>query len=316
MNGTDRKIEIFAPFGEAWELTKTILFKPFDIGKWFVIGFAAFLASLSGGAQLNTPRRFGFGNSDWNFHSVTHNAGGTSDHFPLWMIPVVLIVAVIVLAIVVALLWVGSRGRFIFTDCIVRNRGAIQEPWREFNREANSFFWFALLVAAAALVLLGICALPMLLPLIAHGNLAGVIGLSFGMILFVGVLIIIALVWNVVSQLMIPIMYRQRCSAMAAFRQAIALIMQHPGPVLLYLLFLIVLTIAAAMVGCVSACITCCITAIPYIGTVILLPLYVLLHSYTLLFVRQFGPKYDAWAATAPPDDPSVPPLAPEVAPV
>jgi len=31
MNGTEPKIEIFKPFGEAFELTKKILFQPFDL---------------------------------------------------------------------------------------------------------------------------------------------------------------------------------------------------------------------------------------------------------------------------------------------
>ena len=46
MNGSEPKIEIFKPFGEAFELTKKILFQPFDLKKWFVIGFAAWLANL------------------------------------------------------------------------------------------------------------------------------------------------------------------------------------------------------------------------------------------------------------------------------
>src|SRR5438552_18855003 len=49
MNGSEPKIEIFKPFGEAFELTKKILFQPFDLKKWLVIGFAAWLANLGGG---------------------------------------------------------------------------------------------------------------------------------------------------------------------------------------------------------------------------------------------------------------------------
>src|SRR4029450_7389390 len=49
MNGVESRIEIFKPFGEAFELMKKILFQPFDFKKWLVIGFAAFLASLSAG---------------------------------------------------------------------------------------------------------------------------------------------------------------------------------------------------------------------------------------------------------------------------
>ncbi len=64
----------------------------------------------------------------------------------------------------VVLLWVGCRGRFIFTDCIVRNRGAIAEPWREFRREGNSFFLFSLLVGLIVIAIIAIAFVPVLLP--------------------------------------------------------------------------------------------------------------------------------------------------------
>ena len=55
MNGPARKIEILAPFNQAIELTRLILFRPFDITKWLVIGFAAFLSGWfnSGGGSIN-----------------------------------------------------------------------------------------------------------------------------------------------------------------------------------------------------------------------------------------------------------------------
>jgi hypothetical protein len=53
MNGAEPKIEIFKPFAEAFELMKRILFQPFDVKKWFVIGLAAWLANLSGGGGFN-----------------------------------------------------------------------------------------------------------------------------------------------------------------------------------------------------------------------------------------------------------------------
>src|SRR5690349_688874 len=49
MNGIEPKIEIFKPFGEAFEVMKKILFQPFDLKKWLVTGFAAWLASLGAG---------------------------------------------------------------------------------------------------------------------------------------------------------------------------------------------------------------------------------------------------------------------------
>jgi hypothetical protein len=89
-----------------------------------------------------------------------------------------------------------------------------------------------------------------------------------------------------------------------------------PAPLILYFLFFIVLAMAIVVVGCAATCLTCCVAAIPYVGTVILLPLHVILYGFTLLFVRQFGSEYDAWAGkspfeTLPPPVPPGPPAPP-----
>ena len=67
-------------------------------------------------------------------------------------------------------------------------------------------------------------------------------------------------------------------------------------------LFLLLLAVAAVMVNCTVTCATCCITAIPYMGTVILLPIPVTLGAFSLLFLRQFGLDYDVWADFMPPE--------------
>src|SRR2546430_16803654 len=82
MNGTEPRIEIFKPFGEAFELMKKILFQPFDFTKWLVIGFAAFLANLSGGFHFNFP-------TNWN-HRHWRSVGvrdwdSSVDQLPHWV---------------------------------------------------------------------------------------------------------------------------------------------------------------------------------------------------------------------------------------
>ena len=101
---------------------------------------------------------------------------------------------------------------------------------------------------------------------------------------------------------MVPIMYRQRCRARLAFAQTVDLVSSHPGPILLYVLFLLLLAVAAVMISCAVTCATCCIAAIPYVGTVILLPIPVTLGAFSLLFLRQFGPDYDVWAGLMAPE--------------
>ena len=105
-------------------------------------------------------------------------------------------------------------------------------------------------------------------------------------------------------------MYRRRCRATEAFRDVTRLIARNLVPFLLFCLFSIVLFLAALMIGGIVSCATCCLAALPYVGTVILLPLFLCLRAFGLLFLRQFGADYDVWAGLsqpAPPLPPSLP---------
>jgi hypothetical protein len=46
-------VSVLEPVGQAIEKVKEILFKPFDLGRWFVIGFCAWLACLDQGGGFN-----------------------------------------------------------------------------------------------------------------------------------------------------------------------------------------------------------------------------------------------------------------------
>ena len=123
--------------------------------------------------------------------------------------------------------------------------------------------------------------------------------------IFAPLFLLLLIAFGLTRELMGPVMYRQRGTALTAFRQVVSLVRGHPGEMLLYVLFLIAVGFATAMGVIFLMCATCCIVLIPYVGTVILLPLFVLLRSYLLLFLRQFGPDYDAWGGLAP----SAPPV-------
>src|ERR1051326_641461 len=191
----------------------------------------------------------------------------------------------------------------MFIDCIVKNRGAIAEPWRDFRKEGNSYFFFSLLVLFGLLIFAGLLSLPLVLPAIQNGDFLRThdVYLISTLAAFVLVMVLFVLVWALIASFMAPIMYQQRCRASQAFTVVSRLIAEHAGEILLYCLFWIVLALASAMVGCVAACATCCIAAIPYVGTVILLPVFVLLRSFSLLFLRQFGAEYDVWTSFMPP---------------
>jgi len=298
MNGPESQIEIFKPFGEAFDLMKKILFQPFDLKKWFVIGFAAWLASLGAGGGGN----FSYQPKRGEEVQKVNDAISQIPH-PILVGGVILLI-VLALVLIVLCVWLRARGGFMFIDCVVKNRGAIVEPWRDFRKEGNSFFLFSLLVGFGLLIFAGLLSLPLVIPAIKGDNFLRthdvyLISAIAGWIL---VMIVFILAWALVTSFMVPIMYRQRCRAAEAFTAATRLIAAHPGEILLYCLFWIVLALGSAVVGCIAACATCCIAAIPYVGTVILLPLFVLLRSFSLLFIRQFGPDYDVWASFMPPD--------------
>jgi hypothetical protein len=304
MNGPEPKIEIFKPFGEAFELMKKILFHPFDLTKWLVIGFAAFLASFSGGfhSSFNPFSRWS-PRQDRKAIAEFFRDFGSVGQMDWWMIPLVVIGGLIILALVLVFVWLGARGRFVFTDCIVRNRGAIVAPWKEFRVQGNSFFLFSLLVALCVLVVVALAALALLLPVVStRPGAQSSLGFWIALGLFVFFILCLAFGWTLISQLMIPIMYRQRCLAWPAFSQSLGLIATYPGPMLLYFLFLLVILFAAGLISCLAACVTCCVAAIPYIGTVLLLPIPVTLYGFSLLFLRQFGSNYDVWANFVPPE--------------
>jgi hypothetical protein len=297
MNESGSKIEIFKPFGEAFELMKKILFQPFELKKWLVIGFAAWLANLGAG---------GGGIGDFNYpdnrREGAQKFNETIDQIPRpILIAGICVLICVVLLLIVLFAWLRARGRFILVDCIVRNRAAIVEPWKEFRAEGNSFFLFSLLVVLVLIAVIVIAGLALILPFIPWGNQAQP-GVAFwiGLSLFVFVAVCLAFVWALTSQLMVPIMYRQRCRARLAFAQAVDLVSSHPGPILLYVLFLLLLAVAVFMISCAVTCATCCIAAIPYVGTVILLPIPVTLGAFSLLFLRQFGPDYDVWTGLMP----------------
>ena len=298
MNGVGREIEIFKPFGEAFELTKKILFQPFDLKKWFVIGFAAWLANLGSGGSFN----YQFNRRD-EVQKV--NEAISQIPHPILVFGVSLLIF-FVLVLVVLFAWLRARGGFMFIDCIVKNRGAIAEPWREFQKEGNSYFFFSLAVAFVFVIFVAFLSLPLIILAIKghyylslHRDHVGVYVLLV-IAVWVFVILLVVIAWALLASFMMPVMYRRRCRAYEAFRAVVSLIASHPGEIVLYCLFLIVLALATGLISCFAICATCCVAALPYIGTVILLPVFILLRSFSLIFLRQFGPEYDVWSTLMP----------------
>jgi hypothetical protein len=308
-------ISVVDPVSPAIERVKTVCFRPFDMHKWFVLGFCAFLAQFGegGGGSFNTGGRGGGG------------GGGPGDgpdfnEVKDWIdanIGLVILMAVIALLVILGLAalftWLGSRGKFMFIDGIVHNRAAVKAPWSEYRREGNSLFGFRIVLVLATYVcflLLAGIALLIALPDIRSGTLtgAGTVAIVIG----IAGAVIIALASGIVTLFLLdfiaPIMYLRRLRVMEAwsvFRHEF--LAGRAGTFVLYMLFKIVIGICVGLLGVVITCVTCCIPAIPYIGSVILLPLLVFGQAYPLYFIQQFGDDWRFFHRLPPPlpDEPS-----------
>ena len=106
----------------------------------------------------------------------------------------------------------------------------------------------------------------------------------------------------------------------AAGREFLGLLSAQAGWFILYILFQIVLAMVLGMlvafIFLLTCCVACCLAMLPYIGTVVLLPIIVFKRAYSAYFLAQFGPSYDVFPLEAPPvataPPPGLQPLGPQ----
>jgi hypothetical protein len=330
VTNSHREISVTEPVSPALERVKTMLFKPFDLGKWFTIGFCAWLAFLGeGGGGGGFNNAFNINNSNNNSgpagESLRHGYHQGRD-FVLsnldWIIPVAAGAMILLLALWLLILWVSSRGKFMFLHCVALDKAEVGEPWNKFAREANSLFWFRLVLGLIGMILIlpmlaGIAVIIVRMVLRGEPDAAGImmaVGLA---LLFFAAAIIFALIHKFTTDFVVPILFLRGGKCLAAWREFGRLLADNAGMFTLYILFQIVLGMAIGIIVLVAfllTCCFCCLALLPYIGTVLLLPVLVFKRSYPLYFLRQFGPGYDVFPP-APPAPPVTglqpPPVAP-----
>jgi hypothetical protein len=314
-----REITVVEPVSPALERVKRILFQPFDLGKWFVIGFCAWLAQLGeGGAWGNFNFNSG---SHHNYHGddfrrdVVQARDYVLDHLN-WIVPLAAGLVVIGLALWLVFLWLNSRGKFMFLHCVALNVAEVAEPWHQFASQANSLFIFRLVLGLASMfstLPLLIIAIIIVAKMFITGHFipnAVISAIGFGL-LFSGVAIAFAVIQKLTRDFVVPIMFLRRNPCLSAWKELGTLISGHIGTFILYFLFQIVLAIiiAALVFGVIviTCCVAGCLLALPYVGTVLLLPVLAFKRCYSLYFLAQFGPSYNVFPPQ-PPLPPGTPP--------
>jgi len=306
MNGQPtNRISVTDPIAPAIERVKLLLFKPFDISNWFVIGFCAWLAQLGKGGGFN----FNFGPSQrcrQGLPEPLHHAKDFVLDNLFWVIPVAAIIFLFIIAVGLALAWLNSRGRFMFLHCVATNKAEVKVPWYKFRQQGNSLFLFRLAAGVISFlcvaILVGVTILCFAVSLGTHNaglKISAIAALVFLLPLIITAAIAFLLLFKFTNDFVVPIMYLRNCRCLSAWREFLTILKANKARFILYLLFQIVIAIAIFAIIAAATVATCCCAAcillIPYIGTVLMLPLLVFTRAYSLMYIRQFGAAFDVF---------------------
>lgn len=300
-------ISFVDPLSSAVERMRRMLFQPFDFVKWLVLGFSAWLAGLMSGTS---------GSGVWDFDdedlrhpaSVAHGIEDFTERMieNILLIPLALFLITLVLGLVLVLLWISSRAKFIFLDNVVHDRAQIVDPWNRFKRLGNSLFLWRFGFFVACVVVFGGLAFLTLAPAATLSFNDALRGLSFagmaiGVLLVSMLTVIIVFILLFMENFVIPIMYKFDLKATEAWSAFLPWLRSRASWFLLYGLFVILVAIPAFMLFALLVCCTCCIVALPYVGTVILLPVWVTYRALGPEFLAQFDSSFDIFNVVPPP---------------
>ena len=307
------RISVIDPISPAIQRVKDILFKPFDLGKWFTIGFCAWLAYLGCGGGSGG----GGGGPHWNaFHKpheqqakIAEGVNSAKEYLLdnlCWIIPLIAIVAVVIIGIGLLIAWLNSRGKFMFLHCVATNKSEVKVPWHKFRKHGNSLFLFRMVLCIIGLAIVAVPILGIVLLIITMVTKTAPYAASIPGIILCGLIIFalsisLSLVRKFTFDFVAPIMFLQTASCVAGWREFLTILSVNKARFALYILFQIVIAIAIGTIIFIGFCIGCCFCCaslllfIPYIGTIILLPLFVFKRAYSLYYLRQFGPGFDVF---------------------
>ncbi len=294
------RIAYFEPLSRAWERTRVILWQPFDLAKWLLLAFAAWLAGLTtdtGSAAAGRVNSGDLGRQDWA--GLDH----VWDQFAanaVWL-PLAVMGIMVGLAAAVLLVWVTSRFKFIYLDNLVRNRAEIVEPWKDHENLGNSLFLWRLIFTLACVVgvlLVGLIFFAPAAGFSVHDALAG-LSVAAGIFGFIGLTVfgvVAAFVALFTESFVVPIMYRYEMPILDAWRAFLPWFRARPAHFVLYGLFVLLLSMIFWVFFSVFCLMTCCMAALPYLGTVLLLPVWVTYRLLSVEFLAQFHPDFDLFA--------------------
>jgi hypothetical protein len=307
---------------QAVERSKQLLF-PVKLDKWFALGFTAFLAQCGGGSgNLSAPTNFG-GSSSSPLPSGS-SAGAElkkmlDEALRVFNADAMLYVSLAVGAFVLSfgiwvfVLWFSSRAKLMFVESVIWDRVDIGGQWTRAEDLGFSLFKFRTALAATGLVLVVLAlgsAFALALVDLRAGLLLGpraILGYAIGAfgLIFLG--FPLAIIGLLLDDFVVPLMVVRNVRVSEAWHHCRSEVLRgNIGGIILFYVLRTLLAMGIAMLTVIVTCITCCVTAIPYVGTVALLPIFVFYRAYPLYYLQQLGipifpapepswAQYDQW---------------------
>src|ERR1700733_8806989 len=179
----------------------------------------------------------------------------------------------------------------MFLHCVAQDKAEVQTPWNRFAGEANSLFWFRLALGLAGIVLIlptAVIIAILIVQMVLHNeaNAAAIMIVAGLFMLLLFLAIFLALIRKFTIDFVVPILFLRGGKCLAAWKEFFGLLCARPGIFALYILFQIVLGMAIGVIVIFTILLTCCIAGclmvIPYIGTVLLLPVLIFARAYSL----------------------------------
>jgi hypothetical protein len=152
-----------------------------------------------------------------------------------------------------------------------------------------------------------------------HGMpiVALVVPLMGVILLFLAWALIAGYIMLCLDSFVVPLMYKHNLPCMEAWERFLPHLKEQFVYFLVYGLMVLAIHLLIGFciifIGCVTCCVGFVILMIPYISSVILLPVSYFFRCFSLEFLRQFGPESTLWESSEAfsPGPPPIPPVGP-----
>ena len=292
------------PLSRGWNRMKKALFQPFDLAKWFTVGFTAFLASLidgHGGGGGNYSNKYRGHKIDWdevaNYPTIAWEWLMTHS---LWF-GLIITGLFFLIALIIVFTWLSSRGKFMFLHNVLHDKAEVSKPWNEFKEQGNSLFIWRLVYGFICFILivlsLGVSAFIIVNLFTDYATIPTKVFSIMGLAMqFFALVVIMSYISLFLSSFIVPIMYKYKITTSKAWVKFLPILSRHIFHFILYGLFIFVLgilvVIAVVFFGLFTCCLGFLLLVIPYIGSVVFLPVSYTFRAFSIEFLEQFGEDF------------------------